>query len=450
MKKKAYIYRGFERFWHWSQALLIFFLALTGFEIHSSYHLFGFENVVRWHDVAALAFLVLIIFAIFWHFVTGEWKQYIPTTKFIKAQISYYITGIFRGAPHPTHKTIYNKFNPLQRMIYLGLKLLVIPIQVITGIAYLLYIYPDNPIHTNGLTTVALIHTLGAFTLLAFVIAHVYLTTTGETPLSSIKAMITGWEVVDIDEKEERIKHLQHAVDDSAAGYYRINKDGIIEDVNEAWLKMYKCKDRTQFIGKHYSLTRNDRTIKDLDDLVTKVLQGEQITGIPSTRICADGSVGKHILSANPVVENGEITGMEGFILDINETEILSEHMYYTVRNSGAGYYRLDEKGIIEDVNEAWLDLYKYDRKDEVIGKHYSITRRPVDVDKLNDTFKKVMNGETLSGKLAIRRCKDGTTGKHILSANPIYIGNKIAGMEGFILDITHLGNKYKNQSDIN
>jgi PAS domain S-box-containing protein len=254
--------------------------------------------------------------------------------------------------------------------------------------------------------------------------------------------MITGWEVVDVDEKEERMKHLQHAVDDSAAGYYRINKEGVIEDVNEAWLNMYKCKDRTKFIGKHYSVTRTDKTIKDLDDLVNKVLQGEQITGIPSTRICADGSTGKHILSANPVIENGEIIGMEGFILDIKEAEELSEHMYYTVRNSGAGYYRLDDKGIIEDVNEAWLELYKYDRKDEVIGKHYSITRRPVDVDKLDNTFHKVMNGETLSGKLAIRRCKDGSIGRHILSANPIYIGNKIVGMEGFILDITHLEDK--------
>ena len=65
MKKRTYIYRGFERFWHWSQALLIFFLALTGFEIHGTFHIFGFENVVRWHDAAAWAFLVLIIFAIF-------------------------------------------------------------------------------------------------------------------------------------------------------------------------------------------------------------------------------------------------------------------------------------------------------------------------------------------------------------------------------------------------
>ncbi|HHJ10193.1 MAG TPA: cytochrome B, partial [Bacteroidetes bacterium] len=34
----------------------------------------------------------------------------------------------------------------------------------------------------------------GAFLLLAFVVGHVYLTTTGLKPLSAIKAMITGWE----------------------------------------------------------------------------------------------------------------------------------------------------------------------------------------------------------------------------------------------------------------
>ena len=41
---------------------------------------------------------------------------------------------------------------------------------------------------------IALLHTAGAFVLLAFLIAHVYLTTTGETPTANLKAMITGWE----------------------------------------------------------------------------------------------------------------------------------------------------------------------------------------------------------------------------------------------------------------
>ncbi len=319
MKKRTYIYRGFERFWHWSQALLIFFLAFTGFEIHGSFSLFGFENVVKWHDLAAWALIVLIIFAVFWHFVTGEWKQYLPTTKYVKAQVSYYITGIFKGAPHPTHKTIYNKFNPLQRFIYLGLKLLVIPLQVGTGLVYMFYIYPNNPVHIGGLSIVAIIHTFGAFTLLAFVIAHVYLTTTAETPLTSIKAMLTGWEVIDVDEEEERKQHLQQAVYDSAAGYYRLNKYGEFVDVNQAWLDFYKCSDRNKIIGKHYSITRNEEHLSKLNELVTKVLKGEHLNGVQVNRKCMDGSSGKHLLSANPVIEDGKIVGMEGFILDTSK-----------------------------------------------------------------------------------------------------------------------------------
>ena len=443
MKKKTYIYRRFERFWHWNQALLILFLALTGFEIHSSYKLFGYQNAVTMHNVAAWALLVLIIFAIFWHFVTGEWKQYIPTTKYIKAQIEYYITGIFRGAPHPTNKTVYNKFNPLQRLIYLGLKLIVIPVQVITGFIYLFYIYPDNPAQSFDLGNIAAIHTFGAFVLLAFVIAHVYLTTTGETPLSSIKAMITGWEVIDVDENEERMQHLNKAVEESAAGYYFLDKNGIITDVNDAWLEMYKCKDKSKIIGKHYLETRDKKHGANLKKIIEKVLKGETIAGVPCVRKCFDGSTGKHILSANPVYDDaGEIIGVEGFVLDINEAEGLSDHIYYTVRNSAAGYYRLDEKGNIVDVNDAWLRFYKYDSKDEVLGKHFSITREGEEAKKLQNVFERVMDGDIISGMIVERKCKDGSKGKHILSANPITIGNKIVGMEGFILDITGLDDK--------
>jgi PAS domain S-box-containing protein len=442
MKRKTYIYRRFERFWHWNQALLILFLALTGFEIHSSYKLFGYQRAVVMHNVAAWALLVLIIFAIFWHFVTGEWKQYIPTTKYIKAQIEYYITRIFKGAPHPTNKTVYNKFNPLQRLIYLGLKLFVIPVQVITGFIYLFYIYPDNPAHSFDLTNVATVHTLGAFILLSFVIAHVYLTTTGETPLSSIKAMITGWEVIDVDDNEERAKQLHKAVEESVAGYYRLDKNGIITDVNEAWLDMYKCKDKSKVIGKHYSETRDKNNLPELENIVKRVLSGETITGIPVVRKCFDGSSGKHILSANPVYENNEIVGIEGFVLDINDSKELSDHVFYTVRNSAAGYYRLDEKGNIVDVNDSWLRLYKYDKKDEVIGKHFSFTRDAGEVENLQDVFNKIMAGEVISGMIAVRKCKDNTTGTHILSANPISIGNKIVGMEGFIMDITDIDNE--------
>ncbi len=205
-KQKVYIYKGYERFWHWTQAFLIFFLALTGYEVHGSFSFFGFENAVDLHNKAAWAFIILTIFTIFWHFTTGEWRQYLPTTKNLKAQAEYYIFGIFRNAPHPTRKTVISKLNPLQRLVYLSLKILVFPVMIASGLAYMFYRYSSDgeivELGIGSLERVALAHTIGAYILMAFIIVHLYLITTGHTVTSNLKAMITGWEELDTEEPQ--------------------------------------------------------------------------------------------------------------------------------------------------------------------------------------------------------------------------------------------------------
>jgi len=202
--QKVYIYKGFERFWHWSQASLIMFLALTGFEVHGSYHIFGFEKAAEFHRTASWLLIGLIIFAIFWHITTGEWRQYVPTTKQLKAQIMYYLSGMFKGEPHPTEKTHLTKLNPLQRMTYFGFKVVLVPITIISGILYMLYKTIDQNdlivIEDYPLASIAFWHMLGAILLMIFLVVHVYMTTTGTTPTSNIKAMMTGYEEIEEEE----------------------------------------------------------------------------------------------------------------------------------------------------------------------------------------------------------------------------------------------------------
>jgi thiosulfate reductase cytochrome b subunit len=196
--KREYVYRRFERFWHWTQAALILFLGLTGFEIHGSIRFFGYDQAVSYHGAAAVSFIILIAFAIFWHVTTGEWRQYLPTRKNLAAQAQYYIFGIFRDAPHPTRKSVLSKLNPLQKLTYAGLKVAVIPVMIASGLLYMFFRYPQRyevaGLNIGGLEAIALVHTAGAYLLIAFVISHLYLTTTGRTPTSNLKAMITGYE----------------------------------------------------------------------------------------------------------------------------------------------------------------------------------------------------------------------------------------------------------------
>lgn len=205
MSKYVLIYKGFERFWHWMQAILILFLAFTGFEIHGTYSFLGFHEAVTYHNIAAYLFLGLTIFAIFWHLTTEEYKQYIPTFKNIKAQLDFYLFGIFRNAPHPTKKTLLSKLNPLQRLTYFGLKIVLIPATILTGILYMFYRYPTRygieAINISSLKAIAIIHTASAIMLVTFVIVHLYLITTGTTITSNLKAMLTGYE--EIEEEEE-------------------------------------------------------------------------------------------------------------------------------------------------------------------------------------------------------------------------------------------------------
>jgi thiosulfate reductase cytochrome b subunit len=199
MSEKIYVFKVFERFWHWSQATLIIFMLITGFEVHGSYHLFGFGTAVSLHTIAAWTLIGLWVFAIFWHFTTGEWKQYIPTMDKVVAMIKFYSVGIFVHAPHPFRATTLKKHNPLQRLAYLGVLLFIGPLLWFSGWFYLFFgdwsaWGVDKYL---SLEWVAFFHTAGAFMMLLFLIAHVYLTTAGHTPTSHIKAMITGWEEVD-------------------------------------------------------------------------------------------------------------------------------------------------------------------------------------------------------------------------------------------------------------
>jgi thiosulfate reductase cytochrome b subunit len=198
---RVYLFKRFERFWHWSQAALVLFMLVTGFEVHGMYRLFGWEKAGNLHTIAAWTLIGLWLFAIFWHFTTGEWKQYIPTTKNMIAVARYYSAGIFTGEPHPHRVTQLAKHNPLQRVTYLVIKLLVNPLLWVSGLAYLYYAeLTQTGVLQLPLRPIALAHTAAAFMMLIFVISHIYLSTTGHTPLAHIKAMITGWDEVEATE----------------------------------------------------------------------------------------------------------------------------------------------------------------------------------------------------------------------------------------------------------
>jgi thiosulfate reductase cytochrome b subunit len=202
--REVMVYTRFERFWHWTQVVLIFALLFTGFRIHGFYSLIDFQTAVTFHAIAALGLVLLWIFTIFWHLTTGTWRHYVPSTDGLWRVAQFYAFGIFKGEKHPYRKAYWRKHNPLQAMTYLALKVILFPVIWVSGIAYFLYFLWDN-VGGSGelLSYVAQIHTAVAFATLAFIIIHIYLFTTGHSFVEHVKPMVTGFDEVDLTPEEE-------------------------------------------------------------------------------------------------------------------------------------------------------------------------------------------------------------------------------------------------------
>ncbi len=204
--KRMYMYSPVERLWHWTMAVSVLVLLVSGFSISypDSFSPAGMRSAVFAHNLFAVVLLVTAFLSMLVHVATGEIQQFIPKGaglfQRLRIQIQYYLKGIFEGASHPFTKERTQKLNPLQQLTYAGLLNGLLPFQVVTGL--LLWVAggePDTTRSIGGLSYIAPLHNLGSWLFLTFVVVHVYLTTTGHTPTSNLKAMVTGWDLTDAE-----------------------------------------------------------------------------------------------------------------------------------------------------------------------------------------------------------------------------------------------------------
>jgi thiosulfate reductase cytochrome b subunit len=211
--ERIYMYESYRRFWHWLQTTSIVILLFTGLIIHRPgiFGAFSFRGVVTVHNVLAVILVINALLSIFYHIATDRLKEFIPHPYgfFDDAivQAKYYIRGIFKGEAHPFEKRPDSRMNPIQKATYFGILNVLLPLQILTGM--LMWGVQKWPAVANwfgGLPILAPFHSLIAWTFGTFIVVHVYMTTTGATPLESIRGMITGYEEVEVHE------HVEEAV----------------------------------------------------------------------------------------------------------------------------------------------------------------------------------------------------------------------------------------------
>lgn len=194
------------RIWHWINALGIVTLCVTGIQIRfpEYVNIFGtYKAAISLHNTAGIT--VSIFYAIwlgYYLIVKGNlFKLYVPNTYDIKMgifrQVLFYFYHFFKGGPSPHHATPDDKFNPMQKVAYMGLMLVLMPLVILTGIL-ILNVAPlrEMIMLLGGLKILVSAHFLIACCFCAFLFVHIYLATMGHTMLAHFKPMWDGWEEV--------------------------------------------------------------------------------------------------------------------------------------------------------------------------------------------------------------------------------------------------------------
>jgi thiosulfate reductase cytochrome b subunit len=219
--KKIYLHPLPIRIWHWVNAGAFIILIVTGAQVRfgNVLHLFSFETAVKIHSWTGFILIANFFIWLVYYLVTRNIKIYIPPlhhpVEFAKkaiTQAKFYGLGIMVGDHNPHHSTPDNKFNPMQQVSYLMIMVLLIPLQLVTGL--LLWdpkLFSPVVNLVGGIQVIEIIHVLLWIFFSAFIIVHFYLATLGHTTWAHIIAMFTGFE----EEEEEEEGHGAHGEEHS-------------------------------------------------------------------------------------------------------------------------------------------------------------------------------------------------------------------------------------------
>ena len=155
-------------------------------------------NAVAVHNYVGFVAIINFFIWLTYYLVSGNVKVYIPDQRnfliLILKQLKYYGYGVFVGRPNPHIVTSYNKFNPLQQLVYLTIMFVLLPAQMMSGLfLWQIKKYEEYINLLGGIKLLDTIHVLLFFFFTSYLFIHCYVSTLGHTPLERFKSMFTGY-----------------------------------------------------------------------------------------------------------------------------------------------------------------------------------------------------------------------------------------------------------------
>lgn len=198
---KTYLYPVWIRIWHVINAVSFLLLIFTGIALHYATMgtgLIKFEMAVNLHNVCALVLTFNYGLFVIGNIISGNgrfyrsWREDMGANLWV--QLKFYIGGIFKKESHPFAINKERKFNPLQKISYVAVMYICMPLIIISGFGLL---FPETVVISvlkiSGLALTAFLHQIMGFVLSIFLLIHLYTCTLGDKPGTLFKSMINGY-----------------------------------------------------------------------------------------------------------------------------------------------------------------------------------------------------------------------------------------------------------------
>jgi thiosulfate reductase cytochrome b subunit len=215
--QQIYVHPLPVRIWHMVNAAGFVVMILTGIQIRylDLVSVLSFKTAVTLHNWTGFAlianYFVWLLFYLFSDKIRVYHPELSPAKHFRDSfrQMQYYGYGIFKGSPNPHVVSAYDKFNPMQSMMYQVVMLLLVPVVFVTGL--LLWDVKRFGAFVDlvgGVRVVDTVHVLIFIFFSFFIFFHIYMGSLGHTVTAHYKAMfVTGYEEIEGESAAgERVK----------------------------------------------------------------------------------------------------------------------------------------------------------------------------------------------------------------------------------------------------
>jgi PAS domain S-box-containing protein len=266
-------------------------------------------------------------------------------------------------------------------------------------------------------------------------LAHPFIITTWVAGVGAIGGFLTGTYDVRRVRRQERYedtsRRLRALIEASPVAIVAIDSNGDVTDWSRAATDLFGWE-REEILGESYPLVP-DYKQSEFDEHLGRVNSGETLTGVETERQRKDGSSVEVGIWSAPIERGGTVDEHMVALVDISDRKARERELKLlsrAIEQADDAVLITDDDGIIEYVNEAFVELFGYPRE-QALGRTPAILKSGQHEESFyadlwgtitaGDVFQAEVtnrraNGELLDSELTIAPVEDGEAVTHYVA----------------------------------